>query len=120
MIDLENFLIHNGLPDLGFCNYCEFSDSSVTTRRAVKTGVLGTGPDVGLTNYSCFSFVAGLIFKRTTFTKFNSNKYDKSIYAQIALAFNMICNGAVLFSIDEPWVRKDITISSQSGNKKGN
>jgi len=119
-VQLAHFLKENGLPDLGFCNYCEFPDDSKITRRALGTGIIGNGPDVALKNYSSFSFVAGLIFKKTTFDRFNTNRFDKSIYAQIALALNMICNDAVLFSIDEPWVRKDITISTSGEEVKSN
>jgi len=117
---LEYFLIENDLPDVGFCNYCEFSDASMITRRALSNGIIGKGPDVALKNYSSFSFVAGLIFKKSTFDRFNTDCFDKSIYAQIALALNMICNNAVLFSIDEPWVRKDITISNFGEAVKSN
>jgi glycosyltransferase involved in cell wall biosynthesis len=117
LMDLEKFLIENNLPDLGYCNYKEYSNHNIVTSRALKTDIIGTGPEIGLRHYSCFSFVAGLIFKKSTFDKFNSDKFDKSIYAQIALALNMICNGAILFSIDEIWVKKDITIGQ---NEKSN
>jgi hypothetical protein len=117
LMDLEKFLIENNLADLGYCNYKEYSNHNIVTSRALKTDIIGTGPEIGLRHYSCFSFVAGLIFKKSTFDKFNSDKFDKSIYAQIALALNMICNGAILFSIDEIWVKKDITIGQ---NEKSN
>ena len=117
---LEHFLKENDFPDLGFCNYCEFSDASMLTRRALSTGIIGKGPEIALKNYSSFSFVAGLIYKKSTFDRFNTDRFDKSIYAQIALALNMICNNAVLFSIDEAWVRKDITVSSAGEETKSN
>lgn len=120
LIQLEHFLIDNGLPDLGFCNYCEYSDESMITRRALSTGIIGKGPEIALKNYSSFSFVAGLIFKKSTFDRFNTDRFDKSIYAQIALALNMICNNAVLFSIDEAWVRKDIIVSNAGEEIKSN
>jgi glycosyltransferase involved in cell wall biosynthesis len=118
--DLDEILVANNYPDLGFCNYCDYSDESKVTRRALSTGIVGKGPDIGLRNYSSFSYVAGLIFKKSTFDRFNSDRFDKSIYAQIALALNMICNNAVLFSIDKPWVRKDITISNLGEELKSN
>jgi glycosyltransferase involved in cell wall biosynthesis len=108
--DLKDFLNKNNLPDLGFCNYQEYSNDKIVTRRALESRIIGAGPDIGLKNYSCFSFVAGLIFKKSTFIKYNTAIYDKSIYAQIALALNMICNGAILFSINKSLVKKDITI----------
>ena len=84
--DLKDFLVKNNLPDLGFCNYQEYSKENMVTRRALASKIIGSGPDIGLKNYSCFSFVAGLIFKKTTFDQYNTEIFDKSIYAQIALA----------------------------------
>lgn len=110
--DLIDFLVKNNLPDLGFCNYQEYSNDKIVTRRALESKIIGSGPDIGIKNYSCFSFVAGLIFKKSTFEQYNTEIFDKSIYAQIALALNMICNGAILFSINESWVKKDITIGN--------
>lgn len=112
--DLKNFLVKNNFPDLGFCNYQEYSNYKIVTRRALDSKIIGTGPDIGIKSYSCFSFVAGLIFKKLTFDQYNTEIFDNSIYAQIALALNMICNGAILFSINESWVKKDIT----TGNKE--
>ncbi len=110
--DLNDFLVNNNLPDLGFCNYQEYSNENIVTRRALASKIIGSGPDIGLKNYSCFSFVAGLIYKKSTFDKYNTEIFDKSIYTQIALALNMICNGAILFSINESWVKKDIMIGN--------
>lgn len=120
LIELAEFLRFNNFPDLGFSNYCDFSNSNIITRRAFYSGIIGSGPDVGLKNYSCFSFVAGIIFKKSTFDIFNTDKFDNSIYSQIALAFNMICNNAILFSINQVWVRKDITIEINGIQEKSN
>ncbi len=115
--ELEKFLSKFNLPDIGFCNYQEYSNQGIVTKRAFESKILGFGPEIGLKNYSCFSFVAGIILKKTSFEKFNTDAFDNSIYAQIALALNMICNGANLFSINEIWVKKDVTIGN---NIKGN
>lgn len=112
LYDLKDFLDKNNFPDIGFCNYHEYSNDKIVTRRALESRIIGKGPDIGLKNYSCFSFVAGLIFKKSTFDQFNTDIFDKSIYAQIALSLNMICNGAILFSIKESWVKKDITVGN--------
>jgi glycosyltransferase involved in cell wall biosynthesis len=110
--ELKDFLVKNNFPDLGFCNYQEYSNDKIVTRRALESRIIGKGPDIGIKNYSCFSFVAGLIFKKSIFDQYNTDIFDKSIYAQIALALHMICNGAILFSIDDSWVKKDITIGN--------
>jgi glycosyltransferase involved in cell wall biosynthesis len=110
LLELNEFLVNHSYPDVGYCNYSEFSNPSNITRRAIGSSVLGKGPEIGLKHYSCFSFVAGLIFKKSIFDIYNTSKFDKSIYAQIALALHMVCNGAILFSIDKIWVKKDIVI----------
>jgi glycosyltransferase involved in cell wall biosynthesis len=114
--DLVVFLNENNLPDIGFCNYVEESSINVITKRAQFTKLLGSGPEVALKYYSCFSFVAGIIYKRSFFNKFNTAEFDKSIYAQIALGVSMIVNGAKLFSIKEPIVLKDLLIDSKKSN----
>jgi glycosyltransferase involved in cell wall biosynthesis len=95
-------------PDLGFCNYIEEAKNGEPLLRASQTKLLGTGPLVALKYYSCFSFVAGVFFKKKIFDQFNTDKFDKSIYAQVALASTMIASGAELFAINECMVLKDI------------
>ncbi|MBS1490487.1 MAG: glycosyltransferase family 2 protein [Bacteroidetes bacterium] len=109
--DLVKFLEHNQYPDIGFCNMIEERTGGTLIQRAQKSGLIGSGPDVALSNYSCFSFVGGLIYKRETFLKYNTSKYDGSIYAQMYLGVNMIANGAVLFSLKEPLVLKDLLLN---------
>ena len=116
---LCDFLQLNNYPDLGFCNYVEECNIKRPSVRAHDSVVLGSGAIIALKYYSCFSFVAGLIFKRTTFLKYNTNEYDGSIYAQIALAVKMIASGEILFSINDCLVIKDIRIGNdlnQSSN----
>lgn len=102
----------NQYPDLGFCNYVEDASRNTPIIRAAKTELLGTGPLVALQYYSCFSFVAGLFFKKTSFDKYNTSIFDKSIYAQIALATTMIASGAQLLAINDCLVLKDIRIGA--------
>jgi glycosyltransferase involved in cell wall biosynthesis len=110
--DLEKFLITNHFPDIGFCNYCEFQDPKIFASRAFQTGVVGSGVDTAILYYSSFSFVGGIILKKSVFDMNNTSIYDKSIFAQIALALHIISNGGVLFSIQEVWVKKDITVDN--------
>ncbi|NOT76618.1 MAG: glycosyltransferase family 2 protein [Cyclobacteriaceae bacterium] len=107
---LVDFLNKNNLPDIGFCNLIEERTGGTFIKRAMSTGVIGSGPDIALKNYSCFSFVGGLIYKRSTFLKYNTAKYDGSIYAQMYLGVNMIAQGAILFSIEEALVLKDMLL----------
>jgi glycosyltransferase involved in cell wall biosynthesis len=113
---LVNFLNENNFPDIGFCNMIEESTGGTLINRAVTTKLIGTGVDVALKNYSCFSFVGGLIYKKDTFDKYNTSKYDGSIYAQMYLGVYIINTGAQLFSIHEPLVLKDIVLENEHRN----
>ena len=108
--DLVNFLNSNNHPDIGFCNMVEERTGNTLIRRALGTRVIGSGPEVALRNYSCFSFVGGLIYRRSSFMKYNTDKYDGSIYSQMYLGVYMISMGATLFSIDSPLVLKDLLL----------
>jgi glycosyltransferase involved in cell wall biosynthesis len=107
---LVDFLKENNFPDIGFCNIIEESSGNSLIQRSASTCVLGAGADIAMKYYSCFSFVGGLIYKKSTFDKYNTNKYDGSIYAQMYLSVLMIATGQRLFSIKEPMVIKDILL----------
>ena len=105
---LVEFLHQSGFPEIGFCNFVEDKNRKLIISRANQTGVLGTGYHTALKNYSCFSFVGGLIYKKSEFRKFNTSKHDGSIYAQMYLGCLMIASGCRLFSIEMPLVVKDL------------
>lgn len=105
---LEIFLQKNNLPEIGFTNFKE--DKGQLFERAKETTVLGSGKEVALKYYSCFSFVGGIIFRKDCFEKYNTSKYDGSIYSQIYLACYVVALNKRLFSIREPVVIKDIVL----------
>jgi glycosyltransferase involved in cell wall biosynthesis len=105
---LSNFLTAHHFPEIGFCNFVEDNNHELVIERANATGVMGKGYEVALKNYSCFSFVGGLIYKKSAFDQFNTSKHDGSIYAQMYLGCLMIASGCRLFSIQRPLVVKDL------------
>lgn len=113
---LADFLINNNYPELGFCNFIEESTNNTFVERAQSTTVLGSRYNIAMRHYSCFSFVGGLIYKKEAFAKFNSDKHDGSIYAQMYLGCLMIASGYRLFSIYEPLVIKDIVLEKIQRN----
>jgi len=110
---LVDFLKQNDLPDIGFCNMIEERTDNTLVERALSTSVLGKGPDIAMKYYSCFSFVGGLIYKKSTFNQFNTNKFDGSIYSQMYLGVLVISSGYRLFSIKEPLVLKDLMLDGK-------
>lgn len=107
---LVDFLEKNDLPEVGYCNYAEALAPGVVFSRAQKTGILGTGPDLALQVFSNFSFVAGLIYKRASFLRYNNPRQDGSIYVQIYLSCCIIAGGGRVFSIAAPLVLKDLIV----------
>ncbi len=113
---LVNFIENNNFPDIGFCNMLEERTGNQLIKRANATKVIGTGSDVALQYYSCFSFVGGLVFKRSSFMAFNTNAQDGSVFVQIYLAVRMVAEGMILFSIAEPLIVKDILLDGKFRN----
>ncbi|MEO5891101.1 MAG: glycosyltransferase family 2 protein [Ferruginibacter sp.] len=114
---LAGFLEQNNFPDIGVCNFHEQGDPQNVYKRANTTGISGTGYEIAMKYYSCFSFVAGLIYKRETFLKYNTAAYDGSIYAQMYLGCFIISKGGVFFLIEKSLVLKDILLD---GNRPNN
>lgn len=110
---LVQFLKRNNFPDVGFCNCIEERTNNSLLKRAHETKVLGTGTEIALKYYSGFSFVGGLIYKKSTFDKLNTDKHDGSVYAQMYLGCLMVAKGNSLFSIQEPLVIKDLLIDNK-------
>lgn len=110
---LVEFLKSHQYPDVGFCNMIEERSGNTLVERARKSGIIGSGPDVAIKYYSCFSFVGGLIFKRSIFDKFNTSRFDGSIYVQMYFGVVIVSSGYTLFSIHEPLIIKDISIQDE-------
>jgi len=113
---LANFLTDSNFPDVGFCNSADFIKKDDIQIRAQQTGIIGSGEKVALKFYSSFSFVAGLIFKKSAFNSVNTAKLDGSIYVQIYLATLIIIRGGKLFTIEEPLILKDIRVNNDIAN----
>ena len=56
-----------------------------------------------MNNYSCFSFVAGIGFRRDVFQEVNTVDHDGSIYVQIYMAVIAMLKGYELLKIESHW-----------------
>lgn len=113
---LVDFLVNNGKPEIGFCNYVEAHSPEKVITRADKTAVIGSGEAIALKYYRSFSYVAGIIVKRSTFEQYNTSKVDGSVYVQMYLAALIISKGGKLFMYEQPLVTKDIQIDGSMAN----
>jgi len=110
------FLKKNDMPEVGFCNSADYLNINDIQVRASKTAVIGTGKAIALKYYSSFSFVAGIILKKSAFDNVNTSKLDGSIYVQIYLACVIILNGGRLFTIQDTLVLKDVRVDNNIAN----
>lgn len=111
---LATILEHLQFPDAAFTNYHPFGEQGQVARRAQQTAVIGSGPDVAVRTFRSFSFVAGVIFKNSTFRKHDTSEYDGSVYIQIYLAARIVASGGILASIEEAMVANNVRISGEA------
>ena len=114
--DLVHFLEANGKPEVGFINNRDYVNENKISERSKETKVIGKGPFVALKYYSSFSFVAGIVFKKSAFDAVNTSKFDKSIYVQIFLGAKIIADGGSLFTYADAIILKDIRIDDKIAN----
>ncbi|HUS10199.1 MAG TPA: glycosyltransferase family 2 protein [Pyrinomonadaceae bacterium] len=105
---LAAILTRLNYPDIAFTNYHLAGKPNDVQRRARSTTVIGSGPDVAVKNFRAFSFVGGLVIKRTAFNEHNTDQYDGSVYVQIYLAARTIAAGGTVAAISESLVAKDV------------
>jgi len=103
-------------PDVSFSNFHVSENPKEIVRRARVTTAVGCGPDVALQAFRSFSFVGGIVFKNSAFTKHNTGKYDGTVYVQIFLAARIIAAGGTLATIAESMVEKDVTFPGELVN----
>ena len=113
---LARILGQLNFPDVAFTNFNAFGKPNEVQRRARITAVIGSGPEVALQTFRCFSFVGGLVMKRAAFKQHDTPKYDGSVYVQIYLAARTIAAGGTLASISESMVAKDVTFPGELVN----
>lgn len=116
LVQLMHTLGRLGNPDLAFCNFRETSEEGPLVVRASKTMVLGAGVKVAVQKFRSFSFVGGIVFKRSAFVAHDTDSCDQSVYYQIYLAARTIAAGGIVASIAEPIVVKDIQVDGKSAN----
>ena len=103
-------------PEVTFCNAMEYGVENSTQIRTNITGVFGKGPDVAIEMFRCFSFVAGIAYKREWFHKYNTDKYDGTVYVQMYLSTKIIASGGRVSAIKDPIVAAGVKVGEQKAN----
>ena len=114
--ELADLLAQHDCPGVVTTNYHEFGDPEIIHRRVSQTECIPGTMESALANYSCFSFVAGIGFRKDVFDDVNTNAHDGSIYAQIFLAVAAMMRGHNLLKIEIPLVAKDILTDGEKSN----
>jgi glycosyltransferase involved in cell wall biosynthesis len=114
--DLVEFLQQNNYPEIGFCNYVEAHSPEAVHARAPETKVIGSGLEVALKFYRSFSYVAGIIIRKSAFDSVNTDKADGSVFVQMYFAARVITTGGRFFTYAVPMIVKDIRIDGSMAN----
>lgn len=113
---LVEYIKEYDYPEVTFCNFMEYAVENSTQYRTNVTGIFGQGPEVAIEMFRCFSFVAGIAYKHEWFQKFNTDKYDGSVFFQIYLSTKIIAAGGRVCGIKDALVAKDIKIGTEKAN----
>jgi glycosyltransferase involved in cell wall biosynthesis len=103
-------------PEVSFTNAISDSDFRYDTtsptlyRRALDTSVLGTGPNVAISNLRSTSFVGGLIFERRAMRQAVASVPRATLFFQSALMASIVANGGRLAAISRPAVIQSIRV----------
>ncbi len=116
LAQLMGILDRLGKPDVAFCNFRDSAEDGPIVVRAGATKILGAGISISVKEFRCFSFVGGLVFKRSAFLAHDTDSCDQSIFYQIYLAARTIAAGGTVASIAEPIVVKDIQVDGKAAN----
>ena len=111
--ELAQILTKLNNPDIAFVNCHSYDNPNEIVRRARITAVIGSGPDIAVKTFRSFSFVGGLVIKRSAFEEYNTDKYDGSVYFQIYLGARIISSGGSLGTIDSSMVAKDVRVAEE-------
>ncbi|OQY75515.1 MAG: hypothetical protein B6D44_01215 [Ignavibacteriales bacterium UTCHB2] len=103
-------------PEVSFCNSMESGVDNSTQYRTNVTGVFGKGPEVAIQLFRCFSFVAGIAYKKDAFRKYNTGKHDGSVYFQMYLSTKIISAGGRVAGIKDALVTAGVKIGEQKAN----
>jgi glycosyltransferase involved in cell wall biosynthesis len=109
---LQHALQELNYPQVAFANAQNFG-TGVLARRAFRTGVIGSGPDTAVAVFRSFSFISGLIFDCEWAHRYETDRWDRSIFYQIYLSAKIIASGGAVASIDVPAIRQEIEIDGK-------
>jgi hypothetical protein len=113
---MVDFLKKNSTPEVGYCNYRNYSNRDQIAEKALETTIVGSGKDIALRYYASFIFVGGYIIRRDIFLKYNTSRFDGSVYVQMYFSTRAMIEGYRFFTISEIMVLSGIFIDSRRAN----
>jgi len=112
--DISKALHQLNFPEVALTNYAVWGSPHKVVQRALTTEILGAGVDTAVRYFRSFSFVSGLIYDCAAAAKYDTDRWDKSIYYQIYLGCCIIASNGRLGTIDVTAVLKDIRVNDQT------
>jgi glycosyltransferase involved in cell wall biosynthesis len=116
---LLGILTNHPQTGVAITNFKDFASGEIT-RRMVRTGNLGSGPQVAVRSFRNVSFVSGVIFRRDRAQAHATDRWDGSEMYQMYVASRIVAEGYDLLELDMVAVRKDMTIPGEAVDSYGN
>ena len=99
-------------PAVAYTNYCDV-DRTFDARRAVRNGLLGSGPVVARQQFRNFGFMSGLVVSRTHLLDFDLRRGRHLIFFQVYMLTRIVASGGALASLSELDVIRGIALNGQ-------
>ena len=113
LYDVAAALQQLNLPEVAFTNFEDWSTGNIE-RRAASTCLLGQGVETAVRYFRSFSFVSGLLFDQAAAVRYETDRWDRSVFYQIYLATRLLAAGGRLGALEISAVRKDVRLNGQT------
>lgn len=110
--DLYADIRRSGPVGVVITNYEDFATGK-EFKRMRKTGVIGAGPQIAVSNFRNFSFVSGILLDTAKAKEHTTAKWDGSEMYQMFVGCRIIAEGSPLLGIDRVTVRMGIQLPGE-------
>lgn len=110
--DLNKTIEEYNYPEVIITNFEDY-ESGAVTKRATKTRIIGTGPEVAANQFRNLSFVSGLLLTTVEAQSIATDKWDGLEMYQMYIISRIIASGGSALALNYVTVRKDIQIDNE-------
>jgi glycosyl transferase family 2 len=110
--NLHDILSRQNNTGVVITNFADYVGTRVY-RRATRSGIVGSGPQVAISRFRDFSFVSGLVLRRDRAQAHSTTQWDGSEMYQMYLGCRILAEGYGLLELEDVIVRRNIAIPGE-------